>query len=115
VHSAIFDDKERAEREFPVPILQCLQIKPLGPQGEGSAEHYRVVWSDVHNFVQSKLATRMYLTPQNPPLSALTPSKEANHVIHDGKLKKGSIVRLKQWQAHSIKDKKFVYTSSPLG
>jgi hypothetical protein len=33
---------------------------------------------------------------------------EANHVVHDGKLKKGSFVRLKQYQANSVKGKRFV-------
>lgn len=31
---------------------------------------------------------------------------EANHVVHDGKLKKGSIVRLKSYQANEVKGKK---------
>lgn len=33
-------------------------------------------------------------------------STEANHVVHEGKLKKGSIVRLKSYQANSVKGKR---------
>jgi replication factor A1 len=47
-----------------------------------------VVLSDTKNFVQSMLATG------------------ANHFIHDQKLKKGSLVRLKQFQANALKGKK---------
>ena len=39
------------------PILQCVQIKPLAGQ-QGAQERYRVVFSDIINFVQSMLATR---------------------------------------------------------
>lgn len=58
--SAIFNDPERLQQDFPVPICQCVQIKQLGnaSAGEGGAERYRVVLSDVKNFVQSMLATR---------------------------------------------------------
>ena len=40
--------------------------------------------------------------------TATNVATEANHVVHDGKLKKGSIVRLKQYQANSVKGKRFV-------
>jgi len=33
---------------------------------------------------------------------------EANHVVHDGKLKKGSIVRLKSYQANFVKGKRYI-------
>ena len=39
------------------PVLQCVQIKPLVGQ-QGATERYRVVFSDIRNFVQSMLATR---------------------------------------------------------
>lgn len=39
------------------PVLQCVQIKPLVGQ-QGTTERYRVVFSDIRNFVQSMLATR---------------------------------------------------------
>jgi hypothetical protein len=41
------------------PVLQCVQIKPLVGQ-QGSTERYRVVFSDIRNFVQSMLATRAF-------------------------------------------------------
>ena len=36
---------------------------------------------------------------------------EANHVVHEGKLKKGSIVRLKSYQANAVKGKRYVEES----
>ena len=39
------------------PVLQCVQIKPLGG-AQGAPERYRVVFSDMQNFVQTMLATR---------------------------------------------------------
>jgi replication factor A1 len=94
-----------------VPVCQCVQIKTLGSSGEGAPERYRLVLSDVKNFVQSMLATRkchgLYL------FWVVTHSlAEANHVVHEGKLKKGSIVRLKQYQANAVKGKRFVSRSS---
>ncbi|KAH8881580.1 replication factor-A protein [Thozetella sp. PMI_491] len=83
--SAFFNDEAS---KFPVPVLQCLQIKTLEAKGAGgAAERYRVVLSDMHNYVQGMLAT------------------QANHVVHDGKLQRGCIVRLKQYQAQSLKGK----------
>jgi replication factor A1 len=72
--------------------MQCLQIKTLeskaGPGG--GPERFRVVLSDVKNYVQCMLAT------------------QANHVVHDGKLVRGCIVRLKSYQANAVKGKKYV-------
>lgn len=63
VFSAIFNDPEHVDQRFPVPVLQCLQIKPLAPQ-QGPVgqqpERYRVVLSDIRNYVQCMLATRTY-------------------------------------------------------
>lgn len=59
VNSAIFNDPATLERQFPVPVCQCVQIKALSSNTEGGAERYRVVLSDITNFVQSMLATRM--------------------------------------------------------
>ncbi|KFY69575.1 hypothetical protein V496_00122 [Pseudogymnoascus sp. VKM F-4515 (FW-2607)] len=89
VLDAIFNDPERRATDFPVPVCQCVQIKPLASQGNGQ-ERYRVVLSDTKNFVQSMLATG------------------ANHFIHDQKLKKGSLVRLKQFQANALKGKRIL-------
>lgn len=71
-----------------MPVLQCLQIKPLGAQPNGGGERYRIVLSDVNNYVQCMLAT------------------QANHVVHDGKLVKGCIVRVKSYNPNSVKGKK---------
>jgi replication factor A1 len=56
--SAIFNTPDRLESEFPVPVCQCVQIKVLGSTAEGAPERYRLVLSDIGNFVQSMLATR---------------------------------------------------------
>lgn len=72
-----------------VPILQCLQIKPMAAQN-GAGERYRIVLSDYYNYCQCMLAT------------------QANHVIHDGKLVRGCIVRIKQGNPTSVKGKKCV-------
>ncbi|MCJ1251277.1 Replication factor A protein 1 [Trapelia coarctata] len=71
------------------PVLQCVQIKPLVGQ-QGTTERYRVVFSDIRNFVQSMLAT------------------QANHVVSEGKLQKGCFVRLNQFQANSYKGKRIL-------
>ncbi|KAK0745283.1 hypothetical protein B0T21DRAFT_381312 [Apiosordaria backusii] len=84
---AIFSDPDRARTQFPVPVLQCLQIKTLDSKGGGAPERYRIVLSDVRNYVQCMLAT------------------QANHVVHEGKLKRGGIVRMKQYQAQALKGK----------
>lgn len=71
---------------FPVPLLQVLQIKTLDAKSNGSApERYRLVLSDIRNYVQCMLAT------------------QANHVVHDGLLQRGCIVRLKQYQSQQLK------------
>lgn len=86
----IFDDPEHWREQVPVPVVQCLQIKPLGAAQGGGPERYRVVLSDTNNFVQSMLATG------------------ATHVVHEGKLKKGSLVRLKELQASMVKGKRIL-------
>ncbi|AEO62348.1 uncharacterized protein THITE_2106430 [Thermothielavioides terrestris NRRL 8126] len=85
---AIYNDPDRAAKQFPVPVLQCLQLKTLEGKGPGGgAQRYRVILSDIRNYVQCMLAT------------------QANHVVHSGQLDRGSIVRLKQYQASSVKGK----------
>ncbi|KAH8685728.1 hypothetical protein BGZ60DRAFT_365925 [Tricladium varicosporioides] len=90
LHAIFNSDADTVEREYPVPICQCVQIKPLQSQGDGAPERFRLVLSDSRNYVQSMLAT------------------QANHVVHDGKLKKGSIVRLRVYQANRVKGKKIL-------
>lgn len=87
---AIFNDPGRVSTDFPMPVCQCVQIKTLMSNQENAPERYRLVLSDVNNFVQSMLAT------------------QANHVMHEGKLKRGSIVRLKQFQPNSVKGKRII-------
>ncbi len=84
---AIFSDSDIRSRFPTSPVLQCLQIKPL-PAQPNAPERYRVVLSDLQNYVQTMLAT------------------QANHVIHDGKLTRGCIVRVKEYQKNQIKAKK---------
>lgn len=54
--SLIFENPASAVAE---PVLQCVQIKPLAGQ-QGAAERFRIVLSDIDNFVQCMLATRMF-------------------------------------------------------
>lgn len=65
--SAIFDDNKDQVQE---PIVQCVQIKPLPPQ-PGHQERYRAVFSDIANYVQTMLASRMWIIdlcrPSNNP------------------------------------------------
>ncbi|PNS20586.1 hypothetical protein CAC42_313 [Sphaceloma murrayae] len=68
------------------PIVQCVQIKPMQNQANG-VERYRVVFNDTHNFIQSMIA------------------QQTNWIVTEGKLKKGSLCRLKAFQANSVKDK----------
>ncbi len=78
--------------------MQCLHIKNLENKAGGGSgpDRYRIVLSDVRNYVQCMLAT------------------QANHVMHDGLLQRGSIVRVKQYQAQCLKGKKYAHPiSSP--
>ncbi|KAI1293967.1 replication factor-A protein [Xylaria venustula] len=88
---AIFNDPGHVDQRFPIPVLQCLQIKPLAAQQPNAApaqqERYRIVLSDVRNYVQCMLAT------------------QANHVIHDNQLTRGCLVRVKSYQANAVKGK----------
>ncbi|KAF5864445.1 Replication factor A protein 1 [Aspergillus alliaceus] len=85
--SAIFDETKPQIRE---PIVQCVQIKPLPPQ-QNNQERYRAVFSDISNYVQTMLAT-----------------PEANRFVTSGQLRKGCFVRLKAFQANSVKGKKIL-------
>lgn len=87
--------------------MQCVQIKPLPPQ-PGHQERYRAVFSDIANYVQTMLATRMFGSILQDCVNLLTVPEEANHVVTDGSLRKGCFVRLKSFQANSVKGKKWV-------
>jgi replication factor A1 len=68
------------------PIVQCVQIKSMAPGANGQ-ERWRVVWNDTTNFIQSMITTA------------------SNWIISEGKLKKGSICRLKSFQANVVKER----------
>ncbi|RDA91313.1 hypothetical protein CP533_1578 [Ophiocordyceps camponoti-saundersi (nom. inval.)] len=83
---AIFNDADKAARQFPVPVMQCLQIKKMAPSAQGG-DRYRLVMSDGVHYVQTMLAT------------------QANHVVQDGKLDRGSLARVKQCTPNNLKGK----------
>ena len=56
-YSAIFNSGSDSNNAVSQPVLQCVQVKPLAGQ-QGGPERFRVVFSDINNFVQSMLATR---------------------------------------------------------
>ena len=84
---SLFTDPDRTAREFPLPVVQCLQIKPLGAGGGQASERYRLVLSDMRHYVQCMLAT------------------QKNSLIHDGILQRGSILKMKEYQAQYVKGK----------
>lgn len=88
--SGIFDDSSALRERFPEPVCQCVRISPIAPTQNGVGERFRVVLSDIRNFVQCMLAS------------------QANNVVHDGSLKKGSFVRLKAYQANQVKGKRIL-------
>ncbi|KAL8699522.1 MAG: hypothetical protein Q9224_001374 [Gallowayella concinna] len=83
--SAIFEGTNNVTQ----PVLQCVQVKPIAGQ-QGGPERFRVVFSDISNFVQSMLASQV------------------NHFVHDGMLRKGVFIRLKQFQTNVVKNKKII-------
>ncbi|KAL6714738.1 Replication factor A protein 1 [Lecanora helva] len=58
--AAIFDSNTDPNSAVSQPVLQCVQVKPLTGQ-PGAPERFRVVFSDISNFVQSMLATLLDL------------------------------------------------------
>ncbi|KAF2822796.1 replication protein-like protein A 70 kDa DNA-binding subunit [Ophiobolus disseminans] len=71
------------------PVLQCVQIKTMEPKvGDSNpVQRYRVVLSDIRNFIQTMIATT------------------ANEIVTSGQLKKGCIVRLLKYNPQQVKDK----------
>lgn len=84
--AAIFDPNLT---RVPNPIVQCVQVKPL-PAQSGNPERFRVVFSDISHFIQAMLATQM------------------NHLVIEGKLKRGCFVRLKEFNPNTVKGKKIL-------
>ncbi|PFH60253.1 hypothetical protein XA68_11240 [Ophiocordyceps unilateralis] len=83
---AIFNDADRAAKLFPVPVMQCLQVKKMIPSAQGG-DRYRLVMSDGDHYVQTMLAT------------------QANHVVQDGKLERGCLARVRQYTPNNLKGK----------
>ncbi|KAK3181146.1 Replication factor A protein 1 [Lecanicillium sp. MT-2017a] len=82
----IFNDPDKAAKLFPVPVMQCLQVKQMAPSAQGG-DRYRLVMSDGQHYVQTMLAT------------------QANHVVHDEKLVRGCLARIKQYTPNNLKGK----------
>ncbi|CAF9909670.1 MAG: hypothetical protein GOMPHAMPRED_006836 [Gomphillus americanus] len=68
------------------PILQCVQIKPLGVTAE-KQNRFRVVVSDTRNYVQSMLNISL------------------NDLINNGALVRGCIVKIKQYKIATVKER----------
>lgn len=83
----IFNDPDKAGKLFPVPVMQCLQVKQMAPSAQGG-DRWRLVMSDGQHYVQTMLTT------------------QANHVIRDGKLTRGCLARVKQYTPNNLKGKK---------
>lgn len=83
---AIFNDTDKAAKLFPVPVMQCLQVKKMMPSAQGG-DRYRLVMSDGDHYVQTMLAT------------------QANHVVQEGKLERGCLARVRQYTPNNLKGK----------
>ncbi|KAI9686110.1 MAG: Replication factor A protein 1 [Bogoriella megaspora] len=57
---SIIDAGDGAASVVQDPIVQCLQVKPT-PNAQGGPERFRVVFSDINNFIQSMIATMLDL------------------------------------------------------
>lgn len=68
--------------------MQCLQIRPLESNGPGAAKRYRVILSDMKNYIQCMLASQI------------------THVVHEETLQTGAIVQIKSYQANVVKGKR---------
>ncbi|KAM5469855.1 Replication factor A protein 1 [Microsporum audouinii] len=77
----MFDD---TKPKVPQPILQCLRIKPVTVREQ---ERFGVVFSDVVNFVRTMLPTQL------------------NNYVTEGLLRRGSFVRLTNFQVSVVKGK----------
>ena len=84
------------------PVLQAVQIKPMASQN--NQERYRVVMSDSRYFIQCMLSQRKYALVPND-VAVADRSSECNYLMHEGKLKKGVICRLGDYQVNFVKDK----------
>lgn len=67
--------------------MQCLQIKPIAQSAQGG-DRYRLVMSDGDHYVQAVLAA------------------QANTVVRDDTLKRGSIVRIHGYTTNTANGRK---------
>ncbi|KAK2731764.1 Replication factor A protein 1 [Myotisia sp. PD_48] len=79
--SAMF---ENSNAKIEQPILQCLHIKPIAVQ---QTERFRVVFSDIINYVRTILPSQL------------------NSLVTDSSLRRGSLVRLTQFRVNIVKGK----------
>ncbi|KIW03005.1 uncharacterized protein PV09_05663 [Verruconis gallopava] len=89
--------KQIFEPEKPqLPVVQCLQIKALQSKqpAQDGLDRYRLILSDIDNFIQSMLATQL------------------NDMVISGELKKGCLLRLNAYQPNLVKDKKILVVMS---
>jgi Replication factor-A protein 1, N-terminal domain len=93
VLKAIFNDPSQHQKDFHVPGCQLAQMKRLNTDDAPwvcQAECYRLGLSDIHHFAQCLLVASQ------------------NHLVHEGKLKIGSILRLRVYHVESIRGKSFL-------
>jgi replication factor A1 len=86
----IFNDLSKAEKLFPVPIMQCLQVKQIKQvTANGQAEdRYRLVLNDGEHYIQSVLAT------------------SHSYLAREEKLQRGCFLRIKRYQPNNLKGKR---------
>ncbi|KAL9095454.1 MAG: hypothetical protein Q9165_002325 [Trypethelium subeluteriae] len=85
--------------------MQCLQVRPT-PNAQGGPERFRVVFSDINNFIQSMIGTSTHLFRD---ASFIHSHRAAmNHYVHDGKLRRGVLVRIKNFIPNTVKGRRYV-------
>ncbi|KAK6358658.1 Replication factor A protein 1 [Orbilia blumenaviensis] len=77
---------ENPKEAWKDPIMQVLLVKKIEAQGK-TPERYRIVVSDGIHFTQGMIAS------------------QSNYLMADGKIQRGSIVRMKEYEAGKVKDK----------
>jgi replication factor A1 len=93
--------------------VQCLQVKALQSKqpAQDGLDRYRLILSDVDNFIQSMLATRKDIYSA-AHATLLTSSTELNDMVVNGELKKGCLLRINGFQPNRVKDKKILIIMS---
>ncbi|KAK6501945.1 Replication factor A protein 1 [Arthrobotrys musiformis] len=77
---------ENPKEAWKDPIMQILLVKKIEAQGK-TPERYRIVVSDGIHFTQGMIAS------------------QSNHLMAESRIEKGSIVRVKEYEAGKVKDK----------